>query len=429
LAFFVEELGLAVNLSFVIYKLSYLHKRCFPKRLACIQRALLLVMACSLQACFGASLIPTKNWYSKLVLITKLGGNTIGDAEPKQDHEDQESFVRRLQKIAAKKMLHASGWHERFLVVELVDNKALVHWVPEEQVKAVNVLVGFDRPGHPRIGYNLRNVVKCRVFNGLSSNELLTDARRALEKHVTTPFEVHYHGKTLLCDLPNHDKFIRVSWLVYNSPKFGDVFYLQRGCTVEQLYQELAARYNASQFCFRVLDIWDRVIHKLPSGDYFFKCVDDMPFRTVTFGRATFGPRLTPSGIGLSAPTFRIFVSDQDTLSSVKLKILKLQHICVDSIWHVLTSRSKVTDVTELRHGYEYLIVPKEATQEQKDEFLVGPPDFQWNTFVDPKQEATKEAQQEILQEPNQESPHGARQEVTILQSDSASKQCGCAVL
>jgi hypothetical protein len=73
--------------------------------------------------------------------------------------------------------------------------------------------------------------------------------------------------------------------------------------------------------------------------------------------------------------------------------------------------------------------VPKEATQEQKDEFLVGPPDFQWNTFVDPKQEATKEAQQEILQEPNQESPHGARQEVTILQSDSASKQCGCAVL
>ena len=97
-----------------------------------MQRVLLLVMACSLEACFGASLLPSKTRCAKIVLITKLGGNILGDAEPKQDHEDQKSFVRRLQKIAAKKMLHASGWHERFLVVELVNNKALVDWVPEE---------------------------------------------------------------------------------------------------------------------------------------------------------------------------------------------------------------------------------------------------------------------------------------------------------
>ena len=149
----------------------------------------------ALQACFGANILPSKTRCAKIVLIAKLGGNILGDAEPKQDHEDQESFVRRLQKIAAKKMLHASGWHERFLVVELVNNKALVDWVPEEQVTWVEVVVGFDCPGSPRIGYDIRKVEKYRVYKGLSDRELLEDTRRALEEYVSIPFELFFSKK------------------------------------------------------------------------------------------------------------------------------------------------------------------------------------------------------------------------------------------
>ena len=270
-------------------------------------------------------------------------------------------------------MSHAMGWHERFLVVELVDNKAMVHWVPEEKLMWVEVVVGFDRVGCPRIGYDRNATVNCLVFKYSTNDELLGATRRALEEHVSTPFEVHYHGKTLLCDLPNHEKFIRVSWLVFNSPKFGETFYLQRDCTVEQLYQELAARYNASQFCFRVLDMWGEVTNELQSWHVCVKCVDDIPFRRARF-------RLRSKGS--KEPPFQIYVSEQDTLSSVKLKILKLQHICVDSICHAFPPDSKVTDVSELKHQNDYYIVPKEATQEQKGHFLVSQPDLLCATFV-----------------------------------------------
>ena len=328
----------------------------------------------ALQACFGTSLSSTKaRRCAKIVLITKLGGNILGNADPKQDHEDQESFVRRLQKIAAKKMLHASGWHERFLVVELVDNKALVHWVPEKQVRAVDVFVGFDRAGCPRIGYDRSTTVKCLVFKCSSNNELLGDTRRALEEHVSTPFELLVYSGRLLCEIPNSNNYMRVSWLVFNSPKFGETFYLQRDCTVEQLYQELAARYNASQFCFRVLDMWGEVTNELQSWYACVKCVDDIPFRR---------PRFRLRSKGSKEPPFQIYVSEQDTLSSVKLKILKLQHICVDSICHAFPPDSKVTDVSELEHQHDYYIVPKEATQEQKDHFLVSQPDFLCATLV-----------------------------------------------
>ena len=330
----------------------------------------------ALQACFGTSLSSTKaRRCAKIVLITKLGGNILGNADPKQDHEDQESFVRRLQKIAAKKMLHASGWHERFLVVELVDNKALVHWVPEKQVRAVDVFVGFDRAGCPRIGYDRSTTVKCLVFKCSSNNELLGDTRRALEEHVSTPFELLVYSGRLLCEIPNSNNYMRVSWLVFNSPKFGETFYLQRDCTMAHLRNQLAARYNASasQYCFRVLDMWGEVTNELQSWYACVKCVDDIPFRR---------PRFRLRSKGSKEPPFEIYVSDQDTLSSVKLKILKLQHICVDSICHAFPPDSKVTDVSELEHQHDYYIVPKEATQEQKDHFLVSQPDFLCATLV-----------------------------------------------
>ena len=387
-------------------------------------------MACSLQACFGARILPTKACRcAKIVLIAKLGGRILGDAEPKQDHEDQESFVRRLQKIAAKKMLHASGWHERFLVVELVDNKAMVHWVPEEQVEWVKVVVGFDSPGYPRIGYNIRKVDKYRVYKGLSDRELLEDTRRALEEYVSIPFELFFSMGRLFCELPNHEKYMRVSWLVFNSPKFGDTFYLRRSCTIEQLYQVLATRYHASQGSFRVLDMFCNATNEIKTWYDCVTCVDDISFRQVTFGTTSWG-------IELSGPTFQIFVSDQDTLSSVKLKILKLQHICVDSIWHIRFSTLKVTDVAEFTNGYQYLIVPKEATQEQKKEFLVGPPDFERNTFVEPIKQAQQEVILEATQEAFQEETNEARQELIqearqlkIPSSKSTCRQRCCVVL
>ena len=387
-------------------------------------------MACSLQACFGASLLPSKSWCAKIVLIAKLGGNILGDAEPKQDHEDQESFVRRLQKIAAKKMLHASGWHERFLVVKLGNNNnALVHWVPEEQVEWVEVVVGFDSPGYPRIGYDIRKVDKYRVYKGLSGRELLEDTRRALEEYVSIPFELFFSMGCLFCELPNHEKYMRVSWLVFDSPKFGDTVYLRRSCTIEQLYQVLAARYHARQGSFRVLDMWGEVTNEIKTWYDCVTCVDDISFRQVTFGTTSWG-------IELYGPTFQIFVSDQDTLSSVKLKILKLQHICVDSIWHIRFSTSKVTDVAEFTNGYEYLIVPKEATQEQKKEFLVGPPDFERNTFVEPIKQAQQEVILETTQETFQEGTNEAKQELLqearqfkIPSSNSTRKHRCCVVL
>ena len=402
-----------------------------------MQRVLLLVMACSLEACFGASLLPSKTRCAKIVLITKLGGNILGDAEPKQDHEDQKSFVRRLQKIAAKKMLHASGWHERFLVVELVNNKALVDWVPEEQVTWVEVVVGFDCPGYPRIGYDIRKVDKYWVYKGLSDRELLEDTRRALEEYVSIPFELFFSMGSLFCEIPNHKKYMRVSWMVGTSPEFGDTFYLRRSCTIEQLYQVLATRYHARQGSFRVLDMFDNATNEIKTWYDCVTCVDDISFRQVTFGTTSWG-------IELSGPTFQIFVSDQDTLSSVKLKILKLQHICVDSIWHIRFSTSKVTDVAEFTTGHEYLIVPKEATQEQKKEFLVGKPGFPGLVLVEPIeqaqqevileatqeacQEETNEARQELLQEASQNLPHEARQ-FKIPSSKSTRKQRYCVVL
>ena len=274
----------------------------------------------ALQACFGASLLPSKSWCAKIVLIAKLGGNILGDAEPKQDHEDQESFVRRLQKIAAKKMSHAMGWHERFLVVELVDNKAMVHWVPEEKLMWVEVLVGFDRVGCPRIGYDRGTTVNCLVFKCSTNDELLGDTRRALEEHVSTPFELCFSMGRLFCVPPNHKKYMRVSWLVFNSPKFGETFYLQRDCTVEQLYQELAARYNASQFCFRVLDMWGEVTNELQSWHACVKCVDDIPFRR---------PRFRLRSKASKEPPFQIYVSDQDTLFKRQAKDFEAAtHLC-----------------------------------------------------------------------------------------------------
>ena len=85
-------------------------------------------MACSLQACFGASLIPTKARCAKIVLIAKLGGNTLGDAEPKQDHEDQKAFLHRLGYRISKLMPHGAGLPPKFINVELVGNNALAFW-------------------------------------------------------------------------------------------------------------------------------------------------------------------------------------------------------------------------------------------------------------------------------------------------------------
>ena len=100
-----------------------------------MQQALFLVMACSLRAWFGASLASTKSWYAKIVLIAKLGGNILGDAEPKQDHEDQEAFLRRLKDRIAKLMPHGSDLPPKFINVELVGNNALAFW-DEAKAKA-----------------------------------------------------------------------------------------------------------------------------------------------------------------------------------------------------------------------------------------------------------------------------------------------------
>ena len=85
-------------------------------------------MACSLQACFGASLLPTKNRCAKIVLIAKLGGNILGDAEPRQDHEDQEAFLRRLKDRISKLMPHGSDLPPKCLNVEVAGNNALAFW-------------------------------------------------------------------------------------------------------------------------------------------------------------------------------------------------------------------------------------------------------------------------------------------------------------
>ena len=91
-------------------------------------QALFFVMACSLQTWFGASLAPPKSRCAKMVLIAKLGGRILGDAEPKQDHEDQEAFLRRLEDRISKLMPHNSGLPPKFLNVEVVGNNVLAFW-------------------------------------------------------------------------------------------------------------------------------------------------------------------------------------------------------------------------------------------------------------------------------------------------------------
>lgn len=77
-------------------------------------------MATCLQAWCGTGFSANK---PKIRLLSKLGGTFLGFAEPKQDHEDQEGFVRCLQSQGSKLMPHEFGLPSKYLQVELVDNK------------------------------------------------------------------------------------------------------------------------------------------------------------------------------------------------------------------------------------------------------------------------------------------------------------------